>query len=91
MVIRNFQRALPLGLDYWENPSMRTIVVACLALGAASLGSVHNARAADPYWQSHHEVQWQERKTFKEPEYQKPDWLGEHCIRDWAGKELCRR
>jgi hypothetical protein len=70
---------------------MRTILIACLAFGAAGVGFAPGARAADPYWQSHHEVQWQERKEFREPEFQKNEWLGDHCIRNWSGKELCRR
>lgn len=69
---------------------MRMIMVACLALGAASLGTL-TARAEDPYWRTHHDVEWQSRSEFKEPEFKKPEWQREHCIRDWGGKELCRR
>jgi hypothetical protein len=39
----------------------------------------------------HHEVEWQRRTEFKEPEHKKVDWLREHCIRDWDGHEMCRR
>jgi hypothetical protein len=70
---------------------MRTILVACLALGTASVTFVSTARAADPYWRAHKEVEWQNRSEFKEAEHQKPEWMREHCIRDWGGKELCRR
>jgi hypothetical protein len=69
---------------------MRTIVVACLALSAGSLGFVHDARAADPYWQSHHEVQWQDRKTFKEPEFQKPEWLRSGALASPPGPLFAR-
>jgi len=70
---------------------MRHVLVACLVLGTASVGLIPTARAADPYWQQHHEVQWRGRTEFKAPEQQRPDWLREHCIRDWDGHELCRR
>jgi hypothetical protein len=70
---------------------MKTFAIAWLALGAATVGLGSTARAADPYWQTHHEVQWQSRSEFKEAEHSKPEWLHEHCIRDWDGKELCRR
>jgi hypothetical protein len=70
---------------------MRMILVACLTLGAASLSFSSIARAEDPYWRTHHEVEWQNRSEFKEAEHRKPEWLREHCIRDWSGHELCRR
>lgn len=70
---------------------MRNVLVACLVLGTASVGLIPTARAADPDRQQHHEVQWQGRTEFKAPEQQRPDWLREHCIRDWDGHELCRR
>jgi hypothetical protein len=70
---------------------MKTILVACLALGAGSLSFAPSAHAEDPYWRAHKEVEWQNRTEFKEAEHQKPDWLREHCVRDWGGKELCRR
>jgi len=70
---------------------MRIILLACFAIGAASIGFAPSAQAADPYWQSHHDVQWQSRTEFKEPEHQKTDWLRDHCIRNWDGKEMCRR
>jgi hypothetical protein len=70
---------------------MRTVLVACLALGAASFSLTSPARAEDPYWRTHHDVQWQARSEFKEAEHSKPDWLRAHCIRDWDGHEMCRR
>jgi hypothetical protein len=73
------------------NTLMRNILVACLALGSVSVGFTSSASAADAYWQTHHEAAWEGRESFKEPEHQKPEWLGEHCVRTWAGKELCRR
>jgi hypothetical protein len=69
---------------------MRSILVACLALSAVT-SLISTARAEDPYWRTHHDVQWQDRSTFKEVEHGKPDWLRAHCIRDWDGHELCRR
>ena len=70
---------------------MKSILLACLAFGALTAGLSVPARAADPYWRTHHDVEWQERSTFRAPEFTKPEWLHEHCIRDWDGKELCRR
>ena len=71
---------------------MRTVLVACLALGTAGIGfTVTPANAADSYWRTHREVEWENRSEFKEAEHRKPEWLRDHCIRDWAGKELCRR
>jgi hypothetical protein len=70
---------------------MRNVLVTCLVLGAASVTLVPTARAADPYWRQHKEVDWQSRTEFKAPEQQRPDWLREHCVRDWDGHELCRR
>jgi hypothetical protein len=70
---------------------MRTVLVACLALGIGSLSVISTARAEDPYWRTHHEVHWQSRTEFKDPAQSKPDWLRGHCIRDWDGHELCRK
>jgi hypothetical protein len=69
---------------------MRTILAACLVMGAASMSLIPTAQAA-PYWQEHHEVQFQPRTAFPEPEHQQAAWLREHCIRDWDGHEMCRR
>jgi hypothetical protein len=70
---------------------MKSILVACLAFGAMTVGLSFKAHAEDPYWRAHHEVEWQDRATLKGPDYAKPDWLRGHCIRDWDGKELCRK
>ena len=70
---------------------MRKILVGCMALGVGTVGLISAAQAADPYWRSHREVEWQSRSEFKEAEHGKPEWLREHCIRDWDGHELCRR
>ena len=70
---------------------MKTILLGCLIAGATFAGVITSAQAADPYWRSHHDVEWQERTTFKDPAFGKPEWLREHCIRDWDGHEMCRR
>jgi hypothetical protein len=71
---------------------MKTVLAAFLALSVAGLSVAPTAQAADqPYWRQHQEVEWQQRSEFREPEHQKPTWLGDHCVRDWGGKELCRR
>ena len=69
---------------------MRTMMMVCLAVGVAGAGLVSPARAEDPYWRTHHDVEWRNRTEFREAEHRKPEWLREHCVRDWAGKELCR-
>jgi len=70
---------------------MKQILLACMALGVGAMGFVSSAHAEDPYWKTHHEVEWQNRSEFKEAEHNKPDWLRGHCIRDWDGHEMCRR
>jgi hypothetical protein len=70
---------------------MKTLLTACFAVGAMSVGFISSASAEDAYWQSHHEAKWEGRESFKEAEHQRPEWLGEHCIRNWSGKEMCRR
>jgi hypothetical protein len=70
---------------------MRKTLAACLILGVMGIGFAPGARAADPYWQTHHQVQWQPRTAFPEPEHQQPAWLREHCIKDYDGHEMCRR
>jgi hypothetical protein len=70
---------------------MKAFLVGLLAVGAASAVIPGTAQAADPYWRAHHEVEWQERGTFRGPDFEKRDWLREHCIRDWDGHEMCRR
>lgn len=69
---------------------MRVVLAACLTIGAGVIG-IATARAADPYWQTHHEAKWEDRSAFKEAEHQKPEWLQEHCVREWGGREVCRR
>jgi hypothetical protein len=70
---------------------MRKILVACTALGAGTVGLISTAQAADPYWRTHHELEWRNRSEFREVEHSKPEWLREHRIRDWDGHELRRR
>jgi hypothetical protein len=70
---------------------MKKILLGCLIASAAFAGVISSAQAADPYWRSHHDVEWQDRATFKDPASAKTDWLRDHCIRDWDGHEMCRR
>lgn len=70
---------------------MQKFLAACLIAGIGSATMVSAAQAAAPYWQQHHEVQWQPRTAFPEPEHQQPAWLRDHCIKDWDGHEMCRR
>jgi hypothetical protein len=70
---------------------MKKIFVACMALGLGSVGIVSSAQAADPYWRTHHDAEWQSRSELKDAQYHKSEWLRDHCVRDWGGHELCRR
>ena len=75
---------------------MRTLLTACIvAVGLAMVSPAHAQVTVQlgqqPYWQTHHENEWQERREFREEEHQKQEWQREHCVRDWSGRELCRR
>jgi hypothetical protein len=84
---------------------MRTILIATVALGAAALASIAPVQAQvtirapgvaidagqRPYWQEHHEAEWRERRDFREAQFQRREWLRDHCVREWDGREICRR
>jgi hypothetical protein len=84
---------------------MRTILIACMAVGAAALAvaSPVNAQVSirapgvaidagqSPYWRENRDAEWRERREFRESEYRRNEWLRDHCVRDWSGHEYCRR
>jgi hypothetical protein len=84
---------------------MRIILTACMALGAATflMASPGQAQVTirapgvaidaghEPYWRSHNESAWERRSEFHEAEHRRPEWLREHCVREWNGQEVCRR
>jgi hypothetical protein len=70
---------------------MRTILAACLVIGSTAAAFISPAHAEDPYWRTHHDVEWQNRAEFKDPAQKQTGWLRDHCIRDWDGHEMCRR
>jgi hypothetical protein len=81
---------------------MRSIIVACLALGAAALTPAAPVHAQvsirvpgvaieagpQPYWR--HDGEWRERREWHEAENRRQDWQREHCVRDWDGHTYCR-
>jgi hypothetical protein len=81
---------------------MRTILAACVALSAVGFAVASPAQAdvavqtpgvtvqSAPFWRGH-DNDWRDRREFRESEYQREPWLRDHCVRDWAGKEFCRR
>jgi hypothetical protein len=83
---------------------MRNLLVACLAVGTASLALVVPAQAQvhlqvpgvtlnagpQPYWREHRDEEWRDRRQFREAEHRRRDWQREHCVRDWSGREFCR-
>jgi hypothetical protein len=84
---------------------MRTMLIACVAFGAAALVSAAPVQAqvsirapgvdieAGPhaYWRGDHDADWRRRSEFREAEYRRAEWLRDHCVRDWSGHEFCRR
>src|SRR5471032_2432260 len=84
---------------------MRTILLACVAFGAAALASAAPVQAQvtirapgvaieagpHPYWRDNRDAEWRERSEFREAEFRRHDWLRDHCVRDWSGHEFCRR
>lgn len=76
---------------------MQTILAACVALSALGFtASQSHAQVivqtpGDPYWRTHHDSEWRERRDFREAENNRPEWLRDHCIRDWSGAAYCRR
>lgn len=78
---------------------MRTILAACVALGAMGFALTPSAQADvtirtdnGPYWRYHHgDSDWQARREFREREYRREAWVRDHCVRDWTGAEYCRR
>ena len=82
---------------------MRSILIGCLAVGAAALAVVSpvNAQVSirapgvaidagpHPYWRG--DAEWRDRREFRESEYRRNEWLRDHCVRDWGGHEYCRR
>jgi hypothetical protein len=83
---------------------MRTILVACLAFGAAGLTSATPVHAQvsiqapgisinggqQPYWRDHREGEWRDRREFHEAENRRVEWQRDHCVRDWGGHAYCR-
>ena len=82
---------------------MKTFLAVCAAVGAFWLPVGMPARAdivvrtpgvaveqGSPYWR-HDYRDWQARRDFREHEYQRESWLRDHCVRDWNGREYCRR
>ena len=84
---------------------MRTILLAGLALCAASLASVAPAHAQvsirgpgvnietgpNAYWRDRHEeAEWRRRSEWREAQHNRVEWLRDHCVRDWSGHEYCR-
>jgi hypothetical protein len=85
---------------------MRTILIACVALGSAVFASASSAPAdaqvvirapgiavesGDPYWrQRHDEAQWRRREEFREAQHNRREWQRDHCVRDWEGRPYCR-
>ena len=52
-------------------------------------------RVAEPYWRQHREadrdMEWRRRAEFREAEHRRADWIRDHCVRDWNGRDFCRR
>jgi hypothetical protein len=82
---------------------MRSIFIACIALGAAGAALVPHAKAqvvvrgpgivieaVDPYWRQHQEGEWRRREEFHEAQHRRREWQRDHCVRDWNGREFCR-
>jgi hypothetical protein len=69
---------------------MRTVLIAGLVLGAASMSMVAAASAADQDWQKHAQVQQQNPTAFQEPDEQNPVWLQEPCLKNRKGNEICQ-
>ena len=81
---------------------MRTILAACLALGAACfpLASASQAQLTvrvpgiaietGPSWRQHHDGEWRDRGEFRETEHRRVEWQRDHCVRDWSGHAFCR-
>jgi hypothetical protein len=70
---------------------MRTVLIAGLVLGAASVSLVTTARGADPNWRKPVQVEVPNHTAFQEPDPQQPNWLQEPCLKDRDGHEICRR
>jgi hypothetical protein len=75
---------------------------ATLLAGAAPVHAQVSIRAPgvaieagpQPYWLQHHddhEAEWRRRSEFREAESRRNDWQREHCVRDWSGRDYCRR
>ncbi len=47
------------------------------------------------YWrrqrEGQKEAEWRAREEYKEEAAKSADWQHSHCVRDWEGKEFCRR
>jgi hypothetical protein len=69
---------------------MRTVLIANLLLGAASVSLVRTANAADPNWHKTSQVEVQNHMAFQEPDEQHPNGLQEPCLKDRDGHEICR-
>ena len=43
-----------------------------------------------PYWRQRQEERWAERQEFRDEQYRHQEWVQNHCVRDWSGREYCR-
>ena len=41
--------------------------------------------------QAREEAEWRRRAEYRDPEHSRREWVRAHCVRDWQGKEFCRR
>ena len=91
-------------IDIHKVNSMRTMLTAVIALGAATIAMAAPVQAQvsirtpgvtidagpQPYWRQQRADEWRRHEEFREAQYRRRDWQREHCVRDWDGRAYCR-
>ena len=70
--------------------SLAPIAQAQIVIQAPPIPGVRPAYP-EGYWRGEEREGWRRREEYREEEHRREEWQRAHCVRDWQGREFCRR